>query len=178
MTFPLHTDTEGKRCTDLDVLYGARYRLTWEADGATRSQWPRGDWPWLRRVPCRYGYLYVVGGEMLGAVAVGHPAIGRRLRRLPGVTRAFGAADETVAHFPVAVAEAVLALLRPYRRRTVSAAERDRLRRVGAAHRFGADHGTESESTAVGSTISRQDDLTPVPTGTARSEGQFGGGAQ
>lgn len=162
MTIPLHTDAQGKRCVDLDALYGARYRLAWEADGATRSQWPRGDWPWLRRVPCRYGYLYVVGGEMRGAVAAGHPGIGRRLRRLPGVTRAFGEADETVAHFPVAVAEAVLALLRPYRRRTATEAQR----RALAAGRRPFPRATpvvNAQSTAVGSTIAGQDDQPPYP---------------
>ena len=170
MTIPLCSDTQGKTCVDLGALYGARYRLTWEADGATRSQWPRGDWPWLRRVPCRRGYLYVLGGEMLAACTVGHPAIGRRLRRLPGVTKAFGEADETVAHFPVAVAEAVLALLRPYRRVQLSPAERAaRRERMLAVRKTRA-------SGALESTIAGRDDLTPVPAGSARSGGQFGGG--
>jgi hypothetical protein len=134
-------------CVDLDAVYGDRFRLGWEADGATRNLWPREDWSWLRELRCRHGRVYPVGGDMLAAVT-DRPRLGARLRRLPCVLTARGDL-ETVVTFRLADAGAVLALLRPYRRRRVTPAERARLAAIGDASKFGRRHGVQSGFAAV-----------------------------
>jgi hypothetical protein len=119
---------------NLQERFGHRYRVGWEANGATKGQWPREDWPWLMEIPCRYGLIYPKGGEILQAMT-GRPNIRAELRALPVILSSRGDL-ETVVTFRVDDAEQVFALLKPYRRRQVSDAERDRLRALSARHGF------------------------------------------
>jgi len=112
-------------CVDLRERFGGRYRLIWEAEGATRAQWAAGARAWLLQVSCRYGVIYPVGGALLAAWT-DQPRIGARLRALPGVISARGDLEVTVT-FHVDQVEAVFALLRPRRRRQVSSNQRARL---------------------------------------------------
>jgi hypothetical protein len=68
----------------------------------------------------------------------------------------------------------VLVLLRPYRRRQVSEAERERLAAMGAADRFGPGDGVQSELTAPESTRAAADN---PEHGAARERGYCGSGA-
>ena len=146
----------GSGCVDLLKLYGKRFSLGWEADGKTRHLWPSADRAWLREIVCRYGRVYPVGGTRLGAFTE-HRRIRQRLGRLPRM-QSRGAEE---VRFDVADAEAVFGVMRPHRRRQVSDAERQRLRRMGAATRFRPQHVVGGESSEPESTNARQ----RIPTG-------------
>ncbi|MGH7787647.1 MAG: hypothetical protein ACRERC_12310 [Candidatus Binatia bacterium] len=138
-------------CIDLAATYGDRYRISSEPQAAL---WPPADRLWLARIACLHGHVGVQGGRRLVAFT-DRARIGAQLRALPGIERAQGDA-EVRAVFDVDHLSAVLALLRPYRRRQVSAAERARLAAMGAAHRFTAGDGLQGafpapESTQTGS---------------------------
>jgi len=133
-------------CISLAERFGQRYRIGWEADGATKGLWPREEWPWLMEIVCRYGRVAPYGGEILIATTT-HRRIGAVLRGLPGLLHAKGE-DEVVVRFHVDHLDAVLAVIKPYRRRRVTAVERKRLAQIGATFRFGQMHGVEREQTA------------------------------
>jgi hypothetical protein len=103
------------------------------------------------RLKCRYGEVYPYGGELVQAMT-DRPRLGVKLRALPFVLHARGDL-ETVVRFHADHLAAVLAILRPYRRRQVSEADRARLRGIGAGHRFQA-----------GQTDGVQSDLAPLET--------------
>lgn len=120
-------------CVNLQERFGARYRIGWDADGATKGQWPADDWPWLMELRGRFGQVHPYGGAMLVAVTDRRGIIAK-LRRLPCIRRLQGGV-EVRAHFHVDDAEAVLAIMRPHRRIQLSAAERDRRRaQIGAVN--------------------------------------------
>jgi hypothetical protein len=121
-------------CVDLQARFGRRYRVSFEASGVTRSQWPEADRAWLLEIRCRRGVVYSQGGDVLAAVT-DRPLIGRRLRRLPCILSVRGDI-ETIVTFHVDDAPAVFAQLHPYRRRQVSTAERQRLAALSARHGF------------------------------------------
>ncbi|MGD0950039.1 MAG: hypothetical protein ABSA52_21760 [Candidatus Binatia bacterium] len=137
-------------CINLQERFGKRYRVSWEAGGATRYQWPEADRPWLMEIRGRRGVVYPVGGEILTAVGTG-ARIGAKLRALPCIRSARGEL-EVVVTFHVDHVPAVLGLLKPYRRRQVSEAARERLATVGARFRFSAGHGVQSEQAGLEST--------------------------
>jgi hypothetical protein len=118
-----------RTCINLAERFGRRYRVSFEAGGATKGQWAREDWPWLMEIRGRYGVVYPKGGEILQGMT-DRPRMGRKLRALPCVRSVRGDA-ETIITFRVADAEQVFALLKPYRRRQMSETERERLRRIG-----------------------------------------------
>jgi hypothetical protein len=148
-------------CIDLQARFGRRYRVSFEADGATRSQWPESDRPWLLEIRGRSGVVYPQGGEILVAMTP-RPRLGAKLRALPCVLTARGD-TETVVAFHVDDAPAVFALLKPYKRRQVSAAERERLAALRARTGIGAERPTRSDFPAAGSTIGGEDDAGHVP---------------
>jgi hypothetical protein len=107
---------------DLRARFGDRFRVTWEADGATRKAWPEQDKVWLQEIRCRYGVIYPQGGTVLAAWT-DRPRIAARLRRLPFCLGVRGDA-EVVATFGVDFAETIFALLRPRRQRRLTDAQR------------------------------------------------------
>jgi len=119
-------------CLDLRTRFGDRYRLRKEADGATWYATPEAERPWLLELPCRYGVVYPQGGEILAAVVTGRLARDR-VAALPCIRSRRGDA-ELVVTFHVDAAEAVLAILKPRRRRQVSDTEWARLRAIGFQH--------------------------------------------
>lgn len=137
-------------CINLEARFGRRYRIGWEADGATRYQWQEAERPWLMELRCRYGKVYPWGGELLLAMT-DKRRIGAQLRRLACVLQTQGD-EEVVIRFHVDDIEQVLALLKPYRRRQVSEAEKERLTAMGERFRFGRTDGVQSEQAALEST--------------------------
>ncbi len=106
-------------CIDLAERFGRRYRIGYEAQAA---DWPPADRPWLARIACRYGHVGVQGGERLHAFT-DRPVIGARLRQLAFVEHAQGDAEVRVVFHVDHLAE-VLAILKPYRRRQLTAEQR------------------------------------------------------
>ncbi len=142
-------------CISLAERFGRRFRLSWEANGATKTQWTPEDRPWLLEIRGRHGVVYPKNGEILQAMSY-RPRIARQLRALPCVLTARGDV-ETVVTFHVVDAEAVFALLKPYRRRQVAEAQRQRLATVGKRFRFSGQHGVESAFPALESTNAAPD---------------------
>lgn len=113
-------------------------------------------------------------GAARGGLRV-HERLVHALRRLRAVlpVRSAGAVDHVggggraggwaVVTFHVDDAEAVFAVLKPYRRRQVSEAERERLVAPGSRFRFGAGHGVQSDHSEPGATIEGQDGAGVVP---------------
>lgn len=96
-------------CINLQDRFGRRYRVSWEADGATRYHWPEVYRPWLLEIRCRYGLIYPFGAEILQAMT-DRPRFGAKLRALPCIQSARGDA-ETVVTFHVDRAAAVFEVL-------------------------------------------------------------------
>ena len=136
-------------CINLEERFGRWYRVGWEADGATRHQWPEADRPWLMELRCRHGLIYPKGGDILQAYTT-RRLIGAKLRRLPCSRKARGDV-EVVVEFHVADIAQVFAILKPYRRRHLSEAQRQRLRSQGFK-RKGAEAHTESDLADLEST--------------------------
>lgn len=136
-------------CLDLAAEFGGRFRIVYEEQA---SDWPVSERPWLARIRCRAGHVGVAGGAYAYAFT-DRPRIGAQLRALPFVERAQGDTEVRVIFHAEHLA-AVLAILRPYRRRHLSEAERRRLAAVGRAalakHRAAAN--VESDFPPPGST--------------------------
>lgn len=137
-------------CINLEERFGARYRVRFEANGTTKPRWDREDWPWLMEIHGRYGMVYPQGSDILQAMTK-RRRIGAQLRALPCVLTARGE-RETVITFHIDDAPAVFQLIKPYRRRQVSAAERERLATLSTRFGFGAQHISERDFPAAEST--------------------------
>lgn len=145
-------------CIDLAADYGSRYRIDYEPHV---DQWPRIEHAWLARIRCLHGYVGVQGGDRLHAFT-DRPVIGARLRRLPFVERSQGHAEVRIV-FHVDHLAAVLAILKPYRRRQLTDEQRARLTATGRAAlaRNRAAVNVQGDSTALESSRRAPD----VPTG-------------
>jgi hypothetical protein len=121
-------------CIDLRERFGTRYRVRQEADGVTWYETPESERVWLLELPCRYGVVYPHGGEMLAAVVTGRYAR-QQVAALPCIVSRRGD-EELVVTFHVNDTEAVLAIMKPRRRRQVSPEQREQLRAIGRGTRF------------------------------------------
>jgi hypothetical protein len=129
---------------DLRERFGTRFRI-----GRDPAAGPRSTVLWYATVPCARGTIYADGPEHLRADIDGRPKLARMVAAVAGVEIVQDGDGETTVRFHVGQFEAVAALVRPFRRRVLSDERRDRLRLVGAAHRFPArstaqDEGSET----------------------------------
>jgi hypothetical protein len=112
------------RCINLLERWGRSYRIAFDASydpkGVRRDKLD----PWYMTIPCRYGTVYPVGGDRLAVEVDYRPHIAKRLAALPGVVLSQNGDMEKTFSFPVAMFEAVAAIVRPRRRRQVSEAQR------------------------------------------------------
>ena len=137
-------------CIDLKARFGTRYRLRKEGDGLTWHDTAPEERHWLWEIPCKYGVVSPWGGEMLSA-AITNARVANVVAALPCIThgRLRGAADrcttgdERVVRFHVDDAETILAILRPKKRRVLTAEQKAtlvaRLRSGGAPRRHGPE---------------------------------------
>jgi hypothetical protein len=100
-------------CINLAARFGSQYRIAFEEQGA---EWPVADRPWLARIVCRYGHVGVQGGDRLHAFSARRQIAGQLLRP-PFAESALDGDGEARIVFHVDHLKAVLALLKPYRRR-------------------------------------------------------------
>ena len=116
-------------CINLKERFGQQYRVTYEESYyADRGVGARATDPWLMIVPCRFGHIFPHGGDRLAASVDGHPNVAGALRRLPCCrVHQDGDFGELTVLFDVADFDKVVQIMRPRRRRQVSAAERERL---------------------------------------------------
>lgn len=126
-------EATGIPCIDLKARFGRQYRVTFEESyHAERPDFRAREAVWLRQIPCRYGSVFPFGGSRLAASVDGFPKVAGRLRRL-GCVEVVQDGDfgELTVSFDVADFPKVARIMRPRRRRQVSPAERERLRRMG-----------------------------------------------
>jgi hypothetical protein len=121
-------------CINLQKLCGDRYRIG--HDDAAQTWGERAD-PWVMTVPCQRGVIYPYGGDHLAVEVDYHPAAAKQLAALPSVRCVQDGDQEKTYTFPAAILEAVAAIVKPRKRKQVSAEERARLADMGKQHRFG-----------------------------------------
>jgi len=150
-------------CINLEERFGRQYRVTYE-----ESYWvehgpdARVCDPWLMILPCRHGHIYPYGGDTLAASVDGFPKVAGRLRKLACVRVAQdGDFGELTVTFDVADFSTVATIMRPRRRRQVSAQERERLREMG--FKKGAQTHVDVEHTARRRDPEGQDDHLHLP---------------
>ena len=120
-------------CIDLAERFGHKYRVTYEESYyAQYGPHARVEDPALMIIPCRFGHFYPFGGTLLAASVDGHPNVAGVLRRLPCCrVHQDGDFGELTVVFDAADFATVAKIMKPRRRRQVSAPERERLREIG-----------------------------------------------
>lgn len=120
-------------CINLKERFGHRFKVVYEESyRADRGDGARAERPWLLIVPGRYGHIFPHGDNLLAASVDGYPKLAGKLRRLPCCrVHQDGEEGELTVVFDVSDFAKVARIIRPRRRRQVSAQERDRLRGMG-----------------------------------------------
>jgi hypothetical protein len=119
-------------CLNLRELFGARFLI--RHDEAYRGG--RED-AWLLVVPCtgRRGHFFPFGGRRIG-VSSDRPGVTRKLKALGYCTLVQDGTDGALFHFDVDHFEQIASIMKPKRRRRMSAAQRaegtERLKKVNA----------------------------------------------
>lgn len=118
-------------CLNLKELFGEQYRIdaSFVAENPGRK---RCQDPWYYRIPCEHGEIYPHGGELLGAATHRRGKIAKQIAAVPEVRVVQDGVDGINAVFHHSNFEAVAALLKPRRRRRLSAEHRARLADSGA----------------------------------------------
>jgi hypothetical protein len=124
----------GVSCLDLKVHFGDRFRVIHEESYlADHGEHGRAQDLWLLLIPCRHGHIYPHGGEMLGASTNRRGAVARHITAQPCVSVVQDGDDGVNVVFPMTDFDTVAAIMKPKRRRRLSAeqiAERtERLRK-------------------------------------------------
>jgi hypothetical protein len=120
---------------DLKALAGQNYRLT--LDPSAEADPTRAERPWLYRVPAKYGFIGVHGGDALVAYC-DRPRLFSALLEIPGArTRQRGDTEIAVLIGPEHLDRAA-GILKARRRRRLSPEARERATARLAANRFGS----------------------------------------
>jgi hypothetical protein len=130
---------------DIRAIAGNRYRVEWE-----QSRVARDDDPWLLVIPCARGHIYPHSSELLG-VATDSRSAGLALAKLPGVTVLQEGDDGFNLVFGPKLLPKVAKIVRPKRRRQLSAVQRDICRERLAKHQF--KPARQSDFTSAGTTL-------------------------
>jgi hypothetical protein len=132
MTQPTSQPPGSTSCSPVDLRahFGRRWRIA--LDEAARGHWRD---PWLFIIPCRYGHLFPVDDQRIGA-ASDHPgAIARKLRAIPGAEVLADGDDGVNVAVPLGNVADVARILKPRRVRLASAAQREALAKGRAARK-------------------------------------------
>ena len=126
-------------CIDLQASFGKRFKLGYEASyNAERGEHARTPDPWLRILLCRHGHIYPYGGTKLAACTNLRGPVARALAKLPCCYVHQNAVDGVTVLFDVADFPQVATLLKPRRKRQLSAEQAARLVEAGRLYRFSA----------------------------------------
>ena len=125
-------------CVNLRERYGAKYRVEYEESyHAERGDHARFEDPWLMILLCQHGHISPFGGEILVACTNHSGRIPTRLMTgVPSAEMWMDGDDGANIKFHVRDFETVALIMKPRRRRRLSAEQRERLVKVGKAHRF------------------------------------------
>jgi len=126
-------------CINLKLRFGSRFKVRYEESYyAERGNRAHGEEPWLMIVHCQYGHICPWGGQTLAACTDNAGRIAKKLERLKFTTMAQDGDDGVNILFHGDHFEEVAQIMRPRRRRRLSASQRENLRRAGEKTRFQA----------------------------------------
>ena len=113
-------------CVNLAARFGRDYKIT--HDPAARKRREKRD-PWLMQLPCRGKgvCIYPHGRDRLAVELDGRPGLAKKLAGIPGVELWQDGDGETTFVFPVDRFTEVAAVVKPHRRRRLSAEQRAEL---------------------------------------------------
>lgn len=109
-------------CIDLKAEFGGKWQIG--LDEAARGRWAD---PWNYVVRCRYGHLYPVDGDRIGAATDRAGAIVRKLRTIDGVDVFQDGGDGANVVFHRAKLRYIARVMRPRSVRQLSPAQRSAL---------------------------------------------------
>ncbi len=119
-------------CVNLKETFGKRFKIAWdESYYAERGASARSDDPWLQIIPCQHGHIYPYGGEMLVASTARHGRVAKSLVQLDCTTLYRDGDDGVDLLFHVDDFGTVAKLMKPRRRRKLSAEHRAKLVAAG-----------------------------------------------
>jgi hypothetical protein len=127
---------------DLQAVAGKRHCV--QRDPAQPADGKRADDPWLLVISCQRGHVYPHSATRLG-IATDDRGPAAAIARLPGVTIEQDGDDGINATFPPSLFNRVARIVKPRRRRQLSAAQRERLNAAGTKTRLGVSPGVQSE---------------------------------
>jgi hypothetical protein len=148
-------------CVNLKDRYGDVYKVVYEESYYVEcGPNARVVDPWLMVVICKHGEIYPWSESELVASTARKGSIAGRLKSLPYTSLHRDGADGADVIFPVDRFDEVAEIMRPRRRRRLSASERLRLAKIGAKFRF--PHGAQAAKTSRICVPRPQDDSEPM----------------
>ena len=136
-----------RACINLRERFGRRYKVVYEESyHVERGQRGRLEDPWLMIIPCKHGHIGPWDGQRLVACTDRPGYVVRALRLVPGAEVHQDGIDGANVIFHLAAFKQVAQIMRPRRRRRMSAEHRRRLIEQIRAYRYRkAGDGPESE---------------------------------
>ena len=115
-------------CVNLRERFGHTYRIDHDpAFFAEHGPHGRAHEPFLMTIPCMHGEIYSHGGELLAVATKRRGGISRTIAASPGVTVVQDADDGITATFHVDLFDEIAAIVRPKRRRYLTAEHKAKL---------------------------------------------------
>jgi hypothetical protein len=116
-------------CINLQQQFSTRYRITFDTAYDPRNRPKDKLDPWMMQIPCQRGVIYPQGGSLLAVEVEGRAITRNRLRELDCTTTVQDGDGFLAVTFDVADFDKVAAIVKPRRKRTMSAENRERKRR-------------------------------------------------
>jgi hypothetical protein len=123
-------------CINLRARFGSEYRIAFDPSYDPKGVPKSSLDSWMMTIPCRFGTIFPHGGDLLAAECDRHPSAWRKLDALPGVTLHQAGDGERTYLFDVSLWDVVADIIKPKRRRRLSAAHKQALLAANAATRF------------------------------------------
>ena len=119
-------------CINLKERFGEKLKVTYEESyEAERGPNAWAEDPWMMIIPCKHGHIYPHGGDTLIVETEGHFRIKAAMGRLDCCQVHQDGDDFGSFRFDVADMAKVAQVVKPYRKRQISDAERQRLAGMG-----------------------------------------------
>lgn len=137
------TNPERPSCPNLRHLYGARFKIAYDAAWQQErgKPWARQEEPWLQMIPCRAGgHICPWGPDLLAFCERVRSWTGTRVAEIPGTEVAQDGDDGRNITFPLSAFEQVAAIVHPRKRKRGNPGSAERLRqwRFHPGHKLSA----------------------------------------
>jgi hypothetical protein len=125
-------------CLNLLRLYGGRYKITYDPAYDAKGVPRRCLDPWYMQIPCagKGVTIYPHGGARLAVEIDYRWSVARKVAAIPGVQLHQDGDGEKTYLFDVALFDRVAAVVKPRRRRVLTAEQREALVGRSEGHRF------------------------------------------